>query len=296
MLVAVCCGGYRRDVRAGCPGGIDAGPRRGGLLGAVVRAVPRARADARKARRGVRWEVPAGESEFGRKPGAVARFNVRSIPDVRVFRDGRQSISSWAPCPRQLRAFIDNVVPSPAELERRARAGAHPCARSRRRYAALVQGARAGSGTPCRPHRSCEMLVETGRHEEAAIQLEKCPMTRIGTRESPRSAGGRVRPRRRQRKRSVGASSSESADLEARLALAGALAARRSGATLWTSCWKSSARQDLARWRSPQADDRDLQPRAATRTWSASTGGTRSVLFIAERRLPPIGPGNTWPT
>src|SRR5262245_37367263 len=45
-------------------------------------------------------------------------FNVRSIPDVRVFRDGRQVDQFTGALPeRQVRAFIDGVVPSPAETE-----------------------------------------------------------------------------------------------------------------------------------------------------------------------------------
>src|SRR5215471_8996998 len=46
-------------------------------------------------------------------------FNVRSIPDVRAFRDGEQVGQFMGALPeRQVRAFIDSVVPSPAELER----------------------------------------------------------------------------------------------------------------------------------------------------------------------------------
>lgn len=46
-------------------------------------------------------------------------FNVRSIPDVRAMRDGKQvgAFVGALPLP-QLRAFIDNLIPSPAELER----------------------------------------------------------------------------------------------------------------------------------------------------------------------------------
>src|SRR3954470_11777802 len=46
-------------------------------------------------------------------------FNVRSIPDVRAFRDGQQVDQFTGALPeRQLRAFIDSVVPAPAEIER----------------------------------------------------------------------------------------------------------------------------------------------------------------------------------
>src|SRR5262245_43185599 len=46
-------------------------------------------------------------------------LNVRSIPDVRAFRGGEQVGEFMGALPeRQVRAFIDSVVPSPAELER----------------------------------------------------------------------------------------------------------------------------------------------------------------------------------
>src|SRR5262249_39863260 len=45
-------------------------------------------------------------------------FNVRSIPDVRVCRDGQQVDQFMGAMPEsQVRAFIERVVPSPAEIE-----------------------------------------------------------------------------------------------------------------------------------------------------------------------------------
>ena len=51
-------------------------------------------------------------------------FNVRSIPDVRAIRNGKQvgSFVGALPLP-QLRAFIDKLIPSPSESERDRAAG-----------------------------------------------------------------------------------------------------------------------------------------------------------------------------
>jgi putative thioredoxin len=49
----------------------------------------------------------------------AAAFNVRSIPDVMAFRDGRPVAHFLGAQPEsQVRAFIDRVLPSPSELER----------------------------------------------------------------------------------------------------------------------------------------------------------------------------------
>src|SRR4029453_17053066 len=50
-------------------------------------------------------------------PEISRQFNVRSIPDVRAFRDGQQVGQFLGALPeRQVRDFIESVVPSPAEL------------------------------------------------------------------------------------------------------------------------------------------------------------------------------------
>jgi putative thioredoxin len=49
----------------------------------------------------------------------AAAFNVRSIPDVMAFRDGRPVAHFLGAQPEsQVRAFIDRLLPSPSELER----------------------------------------------------------------------------------------------------------------------------------------------------------------------------------
>ena len=49
----------------------------------------------------------------------AAEFGVRSIPDVRAFKDGRMVGQFMGALPEsQVRAFIDQLLPSPAEAER----------------------------------------------------------------------------------------------------------------------------------------------------------------------------------
>jgi putative thioredoxin len=156
-------------------------------------------------------------------------LNVRSIPDVRVFRDGQQVDQFTGVLPeRQVRTFIDGVVPAPAELERLRAvelidagdlAGATAALRSALQLDPESHPARIDLA---------EVLLEIGQHEEAMTLLDAVPgdpdwdariaalkqaaaFARAGGSESDLSA--RV--------------AAEPADLEARLALAGALAARK---------------------------------------------------------------------
>jgi putative thioredoxin len=162
-------------------------------------------------------------------PELAQAFNVRSIPDVRVVRDGRQVDQFMGALPEsQLRAFIEKVVPSPAELEwlraAELRAAGDPAGATDALRKALeldpgLHPARIGLAAT---------LVAAARHEEAATELDRVPddpdwdaqlaalrqavaFARGGGSESDLSARVAANP----------------ADLEARLALAGALAARR---------------------------------------------------------------------
>ena len=161
-------------------------------------------------------------------PELSREFNVRSIPDVRVFRDGQQVDQFMGALPEgQLRAFIDNVVPSPAELERQRAQELALADDLAGATAALYKALELDPELHAARIDLAEMLVENGQNEEAAIQLEKMPddadwnarvaalkqavaFARAGGSESDLSARGTANP----------------ADLEARLALAGALAAR----------------------------------------------------------------------
>ena len=156
-------------------------------------------------------------------------LNVRSIPDVRAFRDGTQVGQFMGALPEsQVRAFIESVVPSAADLERlRAvdligtgdMAGATAALRNALQLAPDFHVARIDLA---------EVLLDTGQHEEAATLLDAVPddtdwdarvaalrqavaFARAGGSESELTA--RV--------------ASDPADLEARLSLAGALAARK---------------------------------------------------------------------
>jgi len=156
-------------------------------------------------------------------------FNVRSIPDVRAFRDGEQVGQFMGALPeRQVRAFIDSVVPSPAELERLRAAELRLAGHLAAATAALRDALRLDPALHPARIDLAETLMEAGRHEEAATELDSVPedpdwdahvaalrqavaFARAGGSEGELSARVAANP----------------ADLESRLALAGALAARR---------------------------------------------------------------------
>jgi len=156
-------------------------------------------------------------------------FNVRSIPDVRAFRDGEQVGQFMGALPeRQVRAFIDSVVPSPAELERLRAVELRLAGELAAATAVLRNALRLDPGLNLARIDLAETLIEAGRHEEAATELDSVPedadwdarvaalrqavaFARAGGSEADLSARVAANP----------------ADLEARLALAGALAARR---------------------------------------------------------------------
>jgi putative thioredoxin len=163
-------------------------------------------------------------------PELSRRFNVRSIPDVRAFRGGRQVDGFMGALPeREVRAFIEGIVPSPAELERQ-RAG--ELRRARDLAGAAVALRKAVDLDPAHGLARidlAEVLIEAGQHDEAARQLEAvCPdvdwdarvdalkqaiaFARAGGSENELAARVAANP----------------ADLDARLAFASALAARKS--------------------------------------------------------------------
>ena len=193
-------------------------------------------------------------------------FNVRSIPDVRVFRDGQQVDQFTGALPeRQVRAFIDGCRSVARGAGAAARRGAARRGGSGRSDGRTAQGARSWIRSFISPAstlpRSCWKSGSTRKPRRSSTP---CPTTRIGTRASRRSAGGRLRARRRQRERSVGARRGQARRSRGAPRAGGRPGraqslARRAGAP----AGNRPARQELARRRSAQADDRDLQSRVA---------------------------------
>ena len=157
------------------------------------------------------------------------QLNVRSIPDVRAFRDGRQVDQFMGALPEgQVRAFIERVVPSPAEVERLRAVGLLEAGDLAGATAALRKAVDADPAHDLARIDLAELLIEAGRHDEAARHLENVrpdmnldarvdalkqsiAFARAGGSESDLSARVAADP----------------SDLEARLALAGAFAARK---------------------------------------------------------------------
>jgi len=157
------------------------------------------------------------------------QFNVRSIPDVRAFHDGQQVDQFMGALPeRDVRAFIEGIVPSPAEIERMRGAGLRAAGDIAGATAALQRAVELDAGHDPARIDLAEVLIEAGRHDEAAQELEavrpdadldarvdalkrSIAFARAGGSESDLSARVAASP----------------SDLEARLALAGALASRK---------------------------------------------------------------------
>jgi len=157
-------------------------------------------------------------------------FNVRSIPDVRVFRDGRQVDHFLGALPeQQLRAFIERVVPSPAEVERLRAAELRAAGDAAAAAAALQKALGLDPAHDLARIDLAELMIEAGRHDEAAQQLEAVrPDVDWDARvEALKQAIGFARGGGSEVDLSERVAA-DPADLEARLALAGALAARRS--------------------------------------------------------------------
>ena len=157
------------------------------------------------------------------------QFNVRSIPDVRAFRDGRQAGEFQGALPeRQVRAFIESVVPSAAELER-LRAAELRTARDPAGAAAALR--RAMALEPAHDLARidlADLLIETGQHEEAARLLDdvRDDVDWNARVDALKQALAYARAGGNEEQLSARVAASPS-DLEARLALAGALASRK---------------------------------------------------------------------
>ena len=94
-------------------------------------------------------------------PELSAQFNVRSIPYVVAFVDGRPADSFVGVLPEsQLRAFIDRVAPNPGEIQRR-------------KASALVEaGERAGAITALRAALALDPANDDARLDLAALLLD----------------------------------------------------------------------------------------------------------------------------
>src|SRR5262245_36609547 len=102
-------------------------------------------------------------------PEISRQFNVRSIPDVRAFRDGRQVDQFLGALPeRQVRDFIESVVPSPAELERLRAAELRAMEDLDGATAALRAALELDPADDLARMDLAELLIETGKLEEAA--------------------------------------------------------------------------------------------------------------------------------
>jgi putative thioredoxin len=162
-------------------------------------------------------------------PELSQMFGIRSIPDVRAFRKGEQIDQFMGVLPdRQLRAFIDNLAPGPSEAARLEAAALRAEGDTEGATAALRAAVALDAGNELARIDLAEVLLEAGHTDEAAQQLEGVRQNidwdarvaslkqgigyaRSGGNESELAARVAANP----------------ADLEARLALAGALAARK---------------------------------------------------------------------
>jgi putative thioredoxin len=165
-------------------------------------------------------------------PEISRQFNVRSIPDVRAFRDGREVGQFLGALPeRQVRDFIESVVPSPAEMEQLRAAELRAAGDLAGAEAALRAALELDPRDDLARLDLAELLIETGKLDEAARQLETiAPDVDLDARANAlrqsivfaRSGGNE--------KDLLARIATNPSDLEARLALAGMLASRKNWA------------------------------------------------------------------
>ena len=95
-------------------------------------------------------------------------FGVRSIPDVRAIRNGKQvgAFVGALPMP-QLRAFIDKLIPSPSELERARGAELRAAGKPLEAIAGFRKAVELDAGNDPARLDLAELLVEQGQLDEA---------------------------------------------------------------------------------------------------------------------------------
>lgn len=157
-------------------------------------------------------------------------FGVRSIPDVRAFRDGEQVDQFMGALPEsQIRAFIERVVPSPSELHRLRAAALRTAGDRAAAVAALREALTLDDGNGLARMDLAEILLDLGEPDEAGRQLDQVRFdvdweSRI---ESLRQAIAFARSGGNEQELTARVAGNPD-DLDARLALAAALAARKS--------------------------------------------------------------------
>ena len=156
-------------------------------------------------------------------------FNVRSIPDVRAFRDGHEIDRFMGALPeRQVRDFIEGVAPSAAEAARLRADGMRRAGDLAAATDALREALRLDPAHELARIELAELLCETAEHDEAAQLLDSVrPSLDWDARvDALRQAIAFARAGGDERALSAQVAANPS-DLEARLALAGAFAARK---------------------------------------------------------------------
>lgn len=157
------------------------------------------------------------------------RYNVRSIPDVRAFRDGQQVDQFTGALPeRQVRAFIERVVPSPAETARLRAAELRQTGDLAGATAALRKAVELDPGHELARIDLAEALLDAGQHEDAAGQLESVRQNVDWDSRVQALKQGIAYARAGGDESALTAQvASNPSDLDARLALAGAYASRK---------------------------------------------------------------------
>jgi len=107
-------------------------------------------------------------------PELAQHFNIRSIPFVVAFVDGQPVDQFVGVLPEsQLRAFIDNLLPNPAESERRAAFVALDEGRRDDAYAHLQTALAYDPGYDDARLDRIELLIEDKRVDDARAELER---------------------------------------------------------------------------------------------------------------------------
>lgn len=162
-------------------------------------------------------------------PELSRRFGIRSIPDVRAFRDGAQVDGFMGALPeRELRAFIEKVAPGPVESARLRAAALRRAGDTRGAIAALRDALALDPDHALARIDLAELLLGGGLAEEAQALIEGVrPNIDWDDRVATLKQGIAYALSGADERTLAARVASEPGDLEARLALAGAYAARK---------------------------------------------------------------------